>query len=115
MINPVGWDTILMSPASHISVLVSDTYTSKRQQSQWADPFIQEPTMKLIKSSGQFALLVLVSLMTADMSSAQVSSYSVKVGQPHPDFILPSVDDGKPIQLSSMRGKKVLLMHFASW
>ena len=34
----------------------------------------------------------------------------------HPDFILPSIDDPKEtIQLSEYRGKKVLLLHFASW
>jgi len=34
---------------------------------------------------------------------------------PHPDFILPSIDGDKMIQLSNYRGKKVLLLHFASW
>lgn len=33
----------------------------------------------------------------------------------HPDFILPSIDGDSQIQLSSYRGKKVLLLHFASW
>jgi hypothetical protein len=34
----------------------------------------------------------------------------------HPDFILPSIDDpNENIQLSNYRGKKVLLLHFASW
>ena len=40
--------------------------------------------------------------------------YKPVVGQPHPDFILPSID-GEKIQLSKYRGKKVLLLHFASW
>ncbi len=35
--------------------------------------------------------------------------------EPHPDFILPSIDGGEAIQLSKYRGKKVLLLHFASW
>ena len=34
---------------------------------------------------------------------------------PHPDFILPTIEGDKTIQLSSFRGKKVLLLHFASW
>jgi hypothetical protein len=34
---------------------------------------------------------------------------------PHPDFILPSIDGDNDIQLSNYRGKKVLLLHFASW
>jgi len=53
--------------------------------------------------------------MFVNESHAQVANYAPKVGEAHPDFILPSIDDGKPLQLSSYRGKKVLLMHFASW
>jgi hypothetical protein len=49
-------------------------------------------------------------------STAQAQSrYPVAVGQVHPDFRLPSVVDGSPISLSEFRGRKVLLIHFASW
>lgn len=41
--------------------------------------------------------------------------YKPTVGESHPDFILPTIDGKKQIQLSSYRGKKVLLLHFASW
>ena len=34
---------------------------------------------------------------------------------PHSDFTLPSIDGDESIQLSDYRGKKVLLLHFASW
>lgn len=45
-----------------------------------------------------------------------VRAYKPVVGQPHPDFILPSIGEQKTsIQLSDYRGKKVLLLHFASW
>ena len=37
-----------------------------------------------------------------------------KVGQVYPDFLLRSVD-GHAGRLSDYRGKKVLLIHFASW
>ena len=37
-----------------------------------------------------------------------------KVGEMHPDFSLPDVED-KQVQLTAYRGKKVLLFHFASW
>jgi hypothetical protein len=33
----------------------------------------------------------------------------------HPDFTLPNIADGKPVSLSNFRGKKVLLIQFASW
>jgi hypothetical protein len=41
--------------------------------------------------------------------------YSPRVGARHADFTLPAIDDGRPISLGSYRGKKVLLMQFASW
>lgn len=47
-----------------------------------------------------------------------VTKYVGSSGQqvPHPDFILPLITDpSKTIQLSKYRGKKVLLLHFASW
>ena len=37
-----------------------------------------------------------------------------KAGQMHPDFLLPRTD-GTFGRLSDYRGKKVLLIHFASW
>ena len=41
--------------------------------------------------------------------------YAPRVGSPHPDFTLPNLEDGRPVSLSQFRGKKVLLIHFASW
>jgi len=41
--------------------------------------------------------------------------YSPAVGQRHPEFTLPNIRDGKPVSLSVFRGKKVLLIQFASW
>ena len=40
---------------------------------------------------------------------------SLQVGDRHPDFTLPTISDGKPVSLSDFRGKKVLLIQFASW
>jgi peroxiredoxin len=41
--------------------------------------------------------------------------YAPKVGQRHPDFTLPDIANGKAVSLSGFRGKKVLLIQFASW
>ena len=43
------------------------------------------------------------------------TQYKPVVGAPHPDFVLPSIDGDESISLSKYRGKKVLLLHFASW
>ena len=37
-----------------------------------------------------------------------------KVGDPSPDFTLPSLD-GKEISLSSLRGRKTIVFMWASW
>jgi hypothetical protein len=42
-------------------------------------------------------------------------AYRPAAGQMHPDFSLPSIEDGSAVKLSDFRGKKVLLFHFASW
>ena len=36
-------------------------------------------------------------------------------GQRHVGFTLPDIETGKPVTLSDFRGKKVLLIQFASW
>jgi hypothetical protein len=46
---------------------------------------------------------------------SNADGYSPRVGQVHPDFILPNIMDREPVSLSQYRGRKVLLVHFASW
>ena len=46
---------------------------------------------------------------------ASAGSYAPKVGERHPDFTLPRIGDRTPTSLSDFRGKKVLLIQFASW
>lgn len=48
-------------------------------------------------------------------SAQQEPAYRPAIGKMHPDFRLPSIADGKPLRLSDFRGKKILLLHFASW
>ena len=42
-------------------------------------------------------------------------AWSAVVGQPYPDFVLPRIDGNLPLKLSDYRGRKLLLVHFASW
>ena len=39
----------------------------------------------------------------------------LEVGQPFPDLVLPALDDGRPLSIGDLRGKKVVLLVFASW
>ena len=41
--------------------------------------------------------------------------YAPEVGQPHADFVLPRIDSREAVSLSQYRGRKVLLIQFASW
>lgn len=39
----------------------------------------------------------------------------IQVGERLPDLTLPALESGKPTQLRSFLGKKLLLIEFASW
>jgi peroxiredoxin len=54
-------------------------------------------------------------MMLGSTGRASAASYAPKVGEKHPDFTLPRIDDGARVSLSDFRGKKVLLIQFASW
>jgi hypothetical protein len=62
-----------------------------------------------------FLILVAASSVYASAGPACAAGYSPRVGKPHADFTLPSVNGGKGVSLADFRGKKVLLLHFASW
>jgi peroxiredoxin len=61
-----------------------------------------------------FALATFGTLL-GSFSRASAEPYAPKVGQRHPDFTLPTIGDRAPVSLSNFRGKKVLLIQFASW
>jgi hypothetical protein len=54
-------------------------------------------------------------MVLGSTSGASAATYAPKVGERHPDFTLPTIDKRMPTSLSSFRGKKVLLIQFASW
>jgi hypothetical protein len=54
-------------------------------------------------------------ILLGSPSRASAAPYAPKVGQRHPDFTLPTIGDRAPVSLSNFRGKKVLLIQFASW
>jgi hypothetical protein len=60
------------------------------------------------------AMLVAV-VLTAFSRPVGADTYSPRVGERHVNFTLPAIDDGRPISLEQWRGKKVLLIQFASW
>ncbi len=60
------------------------------------------------------ALMSICGCLGSFGAAARADAYRPRAGHPHPDFTLPSIADGEPISLSQFRGKKVLLLHFAS-
>ena len=67
---------------------------------------MQNPILLLILICGCLCLVA---------GLAYAADNSVRVGYPHPEFTLPSITDRTPVSLSQFRGRKVLLIHFASW
>ena len=59
------------------------------------------------------ALLALCTMATA--STADTLTIGREVGQVFPQVVLPTLDGKRTLALSNFRGKKVLLIEFASW
>jgi peroxiredoxin len=59
--------------------------------------------------------LVACGILFGSTAYSRAASYAPKVGERHPDFTLPTIGDRKATSLSNFRGKKVLLIQFASW
>ena len=75
-------------------------------------------TLRTLCTVGFSILIVLGLLQTnsvAQRRQRNVQRYPVPVGAVHPDFRLPNVMDGKPVSLKDFQGRKVILVHFASW
>ena len=66
-------------------------------------------------------LILLAVCRSASSAEKPLSAISLEtsgrltVGSPYPDFELPRLGDRAAVRLSQFRGKKVLLIQFASW
>ena len=77
------------------------------------------PTMGYMKTPFRCCvagyLLAISSVLAVSPPLQAAESYAPRVGQAHPDFTLPRIEDRQAVGLADFRGKKVLLIHFASW
>ncbi len=73
-----------------------------------------DPSHRVARFSITGVLFVLVSLSASESRGDAPPVVGTRAGQIHPDFLLPKLD-GEFGRLSDYRGKKVLLIHFASW
>lgn len=71
-------------------------------------------TMRAMRISPRNALFALL-LASSQVATPQDASKRFKVGEPFPDLVFPSVENGQPNSIAAYRGKKVLLHIFASW
>ena len=66
-------------------------------------------------SSQMIRSLCLTATLLLGTAPANGQGYAPVVGEPHPDFTLPRIDTREAVSLAQFRGKKVLLVQFASW
>lgn len=59
--------------------------------------------------------LILILHIAFPAGAALAAGYPPKTGRSHPALVLPTLEGDTAIALSSLRGKKVLVIHFASW
>ncbi|MGD9720129.1 MAG: peroxiredoxin family protein [Pirellulales bacterium] len=65
--------------------------------------------------SCRLQMSIISALVLCSVSATFGNDYPPQVGTPHPDFTLPSIEDGAAISLAQFRGRKLLLIQFASW
>jgi hypothetical protein len=58
------------------------------------------------------AILLTISLPAVAKDS---SLFPPKIGKPHPPLALWNLSHDESVSITAFRGKKVLLIHFASW
>jgi hypothetical protein len=58
---------------------------------------------------------VLVAACLLTFAAGFAAAAEIQVGEPAPDFELPSLDGKHTIRLSDFRGRRVLIFTWASW
>jgi hypothetical protein len=62
----------------------------------------------------RFSFLLLV-LGLVCLSTNTLTAYELKVGDPFPTLMLPSLEDNRPLSIADFRGEKLILHIWASW
>lgn len=60
-------------------------------------------------------LLLAAACLVWSTHHAPAGPAQTAVGEPFPDLVFPTVDGESTVRLSDHRGKRVLLIEFASW
>jgi hypothetical protein len=59
--------------------------------------------------------IILAALLLVAVGPVVSFAQELKIGEPAPDFALPSLDGQQTIRLSDFRGRRVLIFTWASW
>ena len=65
-----------------------------------------------IAAAGSLVIAALFGLHSNARDPVEVGR---EVGMSFPDFELPTIDGARTLRLSDLRGKRILLIEFASW
>lgn len=73
--------------------------------------------MNNLEGMTKVAIILGIGVFTGAISDAVQTAIGreLKVGQPFPTLVLPSLEDGSPLSLAKFRGQKVILHIWASW
>jgi len=77
--------------------------------------FPRHRTKEKAMNCGSKLLMLTYGCLCLFAMPSYAEGYSPRMGQHHADFTLPSIVDRTPVSLSQFRGRKVLLIHLASW
>lgn len=61
------------------------------------------------------AVLAAAALVASAATPARSQQGRIVIGAPLPDERFSALSDGRPVSLTELRGKRVLLLVFASW
>lgn len=71
--------------------------------------------MNSFRSAQRTLALALPALLAVIPTAAHGQIGRVAIGSPFPDDRFPALKDGRPASITNFRGKRVLLLVFASW
>lgn len=53
--------------------------------------------------------------LSSALPTVRESGVGMEMGQQYPDIVLPALDGSGPLSVSHFRGRKIILLQFASW
>lgn len=62
-----------------------------------------------------FRIAIVLGVLLTTISAHAQGLGLIKKGEPFPEIVLPSMEDGSPTSIRDFRGKRVMLHVFASW